>query len=258
MTTPAFVGIDVAFSKGNRLPISVCRSENGKLIPLPLKKDKLLLPPRGRGNKLALVESEVESFSQEVLQYLRDIEREHRLHIEMIAIDAPRSHKKEGQERRECEKAMDKRGINCFATPSRNEFDEIIKKAERHLDGGGSESTLPHANQLWMLVGFSLFRVLGKAYTCIEVYPQAIVATLGCSSLHKTTPEGYGAQLESIARRTGWAAEDLEPNLAMMGFGAKHDKMDAFMSAWIASLPVVARKPCGDGLDDTIWVPKAT
>ena len=254
--TPAYVGIDVAFSKTKRLPISVCIKKDGKLSPLPLRNEKDLLPPKGKGNRLALNEDVVESFSDEVLHYLQEVERRHNVNIERIAIDAPRSYKKAGQRRRLCEVAMDEMGISCFATPSKDEFKLIRAKVEKHLSQGGAENNIPHANQLWMLVGFSLFRKLSKVYECIEVYPQAIVNALGCSASHKTAEEGYMLQLQSIAKETGWVPDALLPELNRMGFGASHDKLDAFMSAWVASLPDNSRKACGEPPDDVIWVPR--
>jgi len=157
-------------------------------------------------------------------------------------------------------KAMDDIGISCFATPSQEEFQQIREKVKKHMVEDTRETHIPHANQLWMLVGFSLFGTLGKAFgqnKLIEVYPQAIVNALGCSELHKTTDDGFKMQLQTIAKATGWSSPDaLLGELRKMGFGAKHDKLDAFMSAWVASLPDDARKACGMPPDDAIWVPK--
>jgi hypothetical protein len=65
---------------------------------------------------------------------------------------------KAGEKRREAEKALDAAGISCFTTPSAETFDFIKHKVKTHLDTGGAENRLPHANQLWMLVGFELFK----------------------------------------------------------------------------------------------------
>lgn len=254
----AYVGIDLSFRKGKPLPVSVCVKNDGILIPLPLR-EKHLLPPKGKGNLLALDETLVEAFSREVLQFLRKVEESKGVRIEMIAIDAPRNYKT-GLARRQCEKAMDDMGISCFATPSLREFDEIREKVKKHMVEDGRETHIPHANQLWMLVGFSLFRTLGKAFgqnKLIEVYPQAIVNALECSELHKTTEDGFLVQLRTIAKATGWISpDDFLCELNKKGYGAKHDKLDAFMSAWVASLPVDARKACGAPPDDVIWVPE--
>ena len=69
---------------------------------------------------------------------------------------------------------MDNAGISCFTTPDAEQFERIREKALAHLRGGGAENRLPHANQLWMLVGFELFSALGQIWECRETYPQAI------------------------------------------------------------------------------------
>ena len=55
---------------------------------------------------------------------------------------------------------MDQRGISCFATPSRAEFEKIRDKAKKHLAKGLPIPRLPHANQLWILAGFEIFTAL--------------------------------------------------------------------------------------------------
>ena len=92
---------------------------------------------------------------------------------------------------------MDRRRISCIATPSELEFEQIRRKAIRHLENGGAEARMPHANQIWMLVGFELFRLLGREYRCIEVFPQAIVRRLGAGGHHKTTRTGIRERLGS-------------------------------------------------------------
>ena len=44
--------------------------------------------------------------------------------------------------------------------------------------------------------------------------------------------------------------------IAQQGYGSAHDKLDAFMAAWVASLPEDDVVPCGDPPNDVIWIPK--
>ena len=251
----AYVGIDVAFAKKKRLPVSICIVQGGRLTPVPLRFGIKLRPPAGKGNKKALNADLVEQFCRDTLQYLHDVETACSVKIQRIAIDAPSDYRRENLPIRKADAAMNENGISCFKTPSESDFENIRKKVAKHLEKGGPESRIPHANQLWMLVGFGLFRVLRKAgYECLEVYPQAIVRSFGCSE-HKTKKHGFNDQLARVAERTGWNAGELRAALGKMGFGSWHDKLDAFMSAWVASLTKEDRMPCGEELDDVIWVP---
>ena len=96
---------------------------------------------------------------------------------------------------------------------------------------------LPHSNQLWMLVGFALFQELSKLAECIEVFSQAIVRAIGAGDIHKFKREGLQAQISATARFTGWPdGGQLESCLERSGHGPKQDKLDAYLSAWVASL----------------------
>lgn len=251
-----FAGIDVAFAKGKRLPIVVCTKESRRLVPLKLREFHDALPPRGRGNRIALDPEAVNVFAVEALQYVRAIEKAYRLRLRRIAIDAPSCYKREGVVRRSAEVAMDERRINCFATPSETEFEKIRDKAIRHLDDGGPESRLPHANQLWMLVGFALFEVLKKHYDCIEVFPQAIADALQARKIHKSKSKGVCSQLTSVAKYSRWPLDDEQMDLRQIAFGSLHDKLDAYLSAWVASLSEGDRLACGDQPADVIWIPR--
>lgn len=252
----AFVGIDVAFAKKKRLPICICVNDHGRLTPLELRKLKDVLPPKGLGNKAALDGKIVEQYSVEAVEYIKRVEERCNIRVQRIAIDAPSAYKQEHIRRRSAEIVMDERGISCFATPSKSEFNEIIAKARRHLDNGGAENNIPHANQLWMLIGFALFQALGKEYECIEVFPQAIVRELGESKIHKSKPQGYLSQVEALSTKIGWGSSELSQKLMSIGYGSKHDKLDALLSAWVASLPPEDRIACGRLPDDVIWIPK--
>jgi predicted nuclease with RNAse H fold len=256
MTLAAFAGIDVAFAKGKRLPIVVCVREGSRLVPLLLRDFREALPPRGRGNRIALDPKAVNVFALEALEYLRAVEKAYDLRLQRIAIDAPSCYKREGIVRRAAEVAMDKQRISCFATPNRKQFDEIKNKVRLHLDSGLPENRMPHANQLWMLVGFALFEVLKEYYDCIEVFPQAIANALQAGKVHKSKSEGISRQLTAVANHSGWPLDQERMGLSKIAFGSMHDKLDAYLSAWVASLSSEDCFACGVEPSDVIWLPR--
>jgi hypothetical protein len=249
----AFAGIDLAFAKKKRLPVCLCKRENGRLIPFPLDKHNAPIPPRGRGNAASIKLSDVDEFAKETVNYLRDLESHFCVSITRIAIDAPSEPRLESLKRRSAESALDHEGISCFTTPSALEFEVKVARAKAHLNGGGSESTLPAANQLWMQVGFALFKQLRTKWECLEVYPQATMHVLGASKLHKSKKEGLSAQMKAIVQYTGWDVPIAA--LKRVVCGPAHDGLDAYSSAWIASLDPKERQPLGIPPDDVIWVP---
>lgn len=251
-----FVGIDVACAKGKRLPLVVARRSAGRLEPLHLGEARFPKPPVGRGNVAALNDASNREFAQDVVDYLRVIERTEAGTIRRIAIDAPRVPAPASGGLRLSEAALAKRGIQFFRTPSASDFALIRSLCESHLRGGGAISRLPHANKLWMLVGFALFESLGRQWECLEVFPQAIVCVLDAAEFHKGTKEGLRAQLEAAAHRTGWKSETLRNELMSSSFGSPHDRLDAFLSSWVASLAEDERVPLGDSPEDSIWVPR--
>jgi predicted nuclease with RNAse H fold len=247
----AYCGIDVAFAKRKWLPVAVCTSNGSALRALPLRGTRQA--PRGLGNRAALDPNLVAGFARATLDYLRRIERTHSVSINRVAIDAPRDYAPEGQ-RRLAEAAMDRAGISCFATPSRAQFELIRKKAEAHLSVGGAESRLPHANQLWMLVGFEIFRVLEPHFDCIEVFPQAAFRALDSAIAHKSGSNGLARQIELLSMATGLSIQSIDHS----SDGARHDRTDARLAAWIASLNPQSLAIHGDGRRDTIWSVAAT
>lgn len=251
----AYVGIDVACAKKKALPISVCVQRGAKLVPLPLKTVQAT-PPRGGGNVLALESSWRTDFAAQAETYLRHIEDVFSVQISRIAIDAPSEPCSANSARREAERALDARRISCFTTPSATAFKVIEEKARAHLSAGGPQNRLPHANQLWMLVGFALFERLSQTWSCLEIYPQATVALLGCGALHKSSPSGLSAQTKAVGEKLGWEAKDFEQALRASGFGQLHDQFDAYLAAWIASLDEREREPLGVPPADAIWVPR--
>ena len=174
VTRDVFVGIDVAFAKKKRLPVSVCEIRNDLLIPLPLRTD-FEKPPAGSGNKAALQETVRKEFATAVAEWLKLLAKRKGLRIRRIAIDAPSDYCSSGVARRLSEQSLDQSGISCFATPTKHQFIEKIRVSLAHLARGGAEANMPNANQIWMLVGFDLFTALKSAgFECIETYPQAI------------------------------------------------------------------------------------
>lgn len=82
---------------------------------------------------------------------------------------------------------------------------EHMARVRQHLQDGGTQATIPCANQLWMLFGFELFTALSVAgWPCIEVYPQATVRAIGVGEQHKSTAGAVLEQLEAAAPHTGW------------------------------------------------------
>ncbi len=256
MIRDVFVGIDVAFAKSKRLPISVCVMQGTELKPILLRTgfDK---PPAGAGNRLALQLDVRQAFADAVGHWLQKLENDMRLKIQRIAIDAPSDYCTHGLTRRLCEQALDSSGISCFATPTKDQFEAKIRVSHSHLMAGGKEANMPNANQIWMLVGFELFSRLSHAgFTCIETYPQAIVRALNAHSSHKSTEDGFTGQLKRAALATGYSSSSaLQSDLDLMGFGSRHDKLDAFLSAWVASLPPDQEKVFGSRPNDAIVVP---
>lgn len=254
----AFAGIDVAFAKSKRLPVCLCVWNDQRLIPLPLAAGGVPEPPRGHGNVASIDPSVVASFADESALYLRLLEKRFGVSIRRIAIDAPSDPRRDCLRRRLAEIAMDQQHISCFATPSASEFEAIRVKVRDYLTAGGVESRLPHSNQLWMLVGFALFKRLRVDWECLEVFPQATMRILGANSIHKGKAGGVQAQLEAVSRQTGWPEPPVPEFLETLKKVARaqlHDALDAYSSAWVAALDPEKRCALGSPPNDAIWVP---
>jgi hypothetical protein len=255
MTMDAFAGIDVAFQKGKRLPVAVCTWDADRFVPLPVTGRDAPHPPRGAGNAAALDSVAVTRFADDTATYLRLLEAHFGVRIRRVAIDAPSDPRADKLKRRRAEEALDARRVNCFATPSAAEFVQIREKVRAHLRAGGAKSRLPHANQLWMLVGFALFERLRHDWECLEVFPQATVRALGAGATHKSKPGGVLAQLAAVARLTGWPSPPTESALRTVAYGPTHDRLDAYLAAWVAGLQPDQRSALGDPPHDVIWIP---
>lgn len=81
------------------------------------------------------------------------------------------------------------------------------------------------------------------------MFPGAIVRTFNAAVSHKTTAEGFMEQLRIL--RNGVLVEDNE--FAKSSCGTSHDRLDALLSALVASMDHATRIAFGDGHRDTIW-----
>ena len=251
----AYAGIDVAFAKNKRLPLVVCLRRERMLEPIRLRRFATK-PPVGHGNaRIVLDRQSVARFADDTAAYLRTVESIFKIRIRRVAIDAPSDPKVDGASRRQCEIGLDQQRISCITTPSLAQFEAIRKKASRHLELGGAESRIPAANQLWMLVGFALFRRLRQDWECLEVFPQAIASVLGAHHVHKSIRDGLLTQLEAVAKKTHWPIMNGIASLTDIGYGSYHDRLDAYLSAWVASLDDSGRLPIGNPPNDAIWIP---
>jgi hypothetical protein len=152
---------------------------------------------------------------------------------------------------------LDRAGISCFATPGAEEFEWILEKVKRRLALGGREDRIPHANQLWMLAGFALFRELSRLVPCLGVFPQATIRVVGRGQVHKSEAGAVYDQLRAVIRHTGWTpGQNGNPTLSEIACGAPHDQLDAYLSAWVASLEAPDRVCYGVPPDDAIWIPR--
>jgi hypothetical protein len=216
-----------------------------------------LVPPRGIGNAASLDTEALRQFARDAKDYVAKVCDRLRLHPARIGIDAPSAPSDGAILRRAAEVALDRAGISCFATPSADDFYRIRVKVQRHLAVGGAESRIPHANQLWMLAGFAIFEELSRIAPCLEVFPQATVRAMGAGQNHKSTRGAAGAQLAAATRHVGWPlGAECEDALCEIAWGASHDQLDAYLSAWVAGLDESDRMAYGSPPKDAIWVPK--
>ncbi len=252
---PAWVGIDVACAKGKHLPVVVCVRTDGALHPLPLRQLETL-PPQGEGNARVIDPEFCHDFAARTKAYLHEVERHFGVRIERVAIDAPSSPKPPGAMSRHCERSLQASGISCYPTPDAQAFDAMRRDARAHLAGGGAVARIPGAFRLWMMLGFALFRELGQEWECLEVFPQATIRRLGSGAIHKSHSAGLDHQLDAVAAAFGKSRLELDAQLESACLGPRHDRLDAFLCAWVASLDEQDREAFGDPPDDVIWVPK--
>lgn len=256
MAIDAYVGIDVAIRKERRLPIVIAVHRQGALVPLPLKDWSGSLPPIGPGNEGILDEGIAERYAENASSYVKVVARQFGLCIRRVAIDAPGCHCGDGSTRRDAEAELDAAGIRYYATPTKGEFDRIVREAKNYRDSGGDMQRLPNANRLWMRAGFALFDVLRRDWDCIETYPQAIARGLKAATVHKRRRHAYETQLAAASAHTGWPVEANDPVVGRIAFGAPDDRVDAYLSCWVASLESEQRNAFGPRDGRGIWVPR--
>ena len=254
--TSIFVGIDVACGRGKRLPI--CFVETGeRLRPLASRAD-LADFPLGPGNVEIEQPNPFAETARKVSDEIVALATREGWRIERIAIDAPAAPPRKGERRSEL--ALRERRMSVFSTPTDEKWRQIVASCKAHLDRGESPARLPHANKIWMLYGFELYRGLRERLKVpvIETYPYAIVRSLILNPQHKKQDAGYQSQLEAVAARTGWpTGGELEDALKASVPGTRDDRLDAFMAAWVASLSDADLHAYGDRSDpdDSVWGP---
>ncbi|MDW5286708.1 DUF429 domain-containing protein [Alteromonas macleodii] len=252
-----FIGIDVACAKGKYLPLVICTQENGRLIPLPLAKYQIK-PPRGLGNALTLHDKVNQAFANDVANYIETVCESFHLNPIRIGIDSPLRPRDNNLNRRFAEQALDSSGISCYTTPSTDDFEAIKAKGIAHLQSNKPIQNLPHAHQIFMLLGFALNEGLSKVAECIEVYPHATVKQLGVADIHKSKGNQAELQLSAMSHYTGWPRNNDDWEQAdNICLGPMHDRVDAYSAAWVASLSEQERICFGDPeKGDAIWIPK--
>lgn len=253
----AFVGIDVAISRTKRLPIVIAVRKGSDLVPLPLAQ-RPERPPHGMGNRGILEPGAARHYAQQAVAYVQEVAKAEGLRVVRVAIDAPSDYCSPRRSCRQAEAALGGAGISYFKTPTRSRFAEITTLAQAHLRRGRPASQMPHANKLWMLAGFELFRAFGRLAECREVYPQAIACALGCAGRHKAQDHAWLTQLKAASVLTGWPNRNHARSTLHIAWGNSHDRVDAYLAAWVASLPTRALKPFGAPPDDVIWNPKVS
>jgi hypothetical protein len=250
----AFAGIDVAVALSKRLPVVVCVRDRGRLTPLPLA-GAASRPPRGIGNvAVALDAAATPAFAADAAAYLHAVEAEYGVAVRRIAIDAPRGPAPAGT-LRVSEAGLAARGVPFYVTPDEAGWARVREQVRAHLATGGPAGRLPQANRLWMLAGFALFSRLEQEWECLEAFPHATGLVLGAAGECKLTPAGHDGRLAAVAVRTGWPDPPLAGAVDGIAFGARHDKLDAYLCAWVASLDESEREGVGGPPDDTIWLP---
>ena len=61
--------------------------------------------------------------------------------------------------------------------------------------------------------------------------------------------------VQNAKKYTGWPTSVSTESLNNIGYGSFHDKLDAYLAAWIASLKTSEREALGKPPDDVIWLP---
>ncbi len=256
--TTVYCGIDVACARRKALPTCfVAVRHDGALLPLVVPRPLLALLPRGPGNVAVMDEAPFRTLATTAVHAIGEICKAMGWLLERVAIDAPAA--PPARAPRLSEVAIGNAGMSVFQTPGISAWPDILARSRQHLRAERPLAYLPNANLIWMQFGFELFTAcraeLGAEV--IEVYPHAIARRLAPDCLHKSKEAGYQPQLAAMAAASGWAPTALEQALKTAVSGSRHDRLDAFMAAFVASLPAIGRRAYGDAADpnDAIWVP---
>jgi hypothetical protein len=178
-----YLGIDVACAAGKRLPICVVSAED-PLTPLMISKSLVRLIPRGVGNKEVFSPEPFRAVAAQIASVIKHLVSEIGWRVERIALDAPSG---PPIVQRQSEDELRRCGLSCFRTPPKSAWTDIRIECANHIQRGGSVSTLPYANKIWMLFGFELFSSLRREFPIevIETYPFAVVRELLPACAHR-------------------------------------------------------------------------
>lgn len=207
-----FVGIDVACAKRKRLPICFTTFSGHRLEPLEVPRELTARLPVGRGNDQITQDNPFRSEAKTIADVLNDIAEKQAWRIVRVSIDAPAAAPLTNSRRSEL--SLRRCGLSSFLTPDTDGWNRIRQVCQEHLQAGKPLNRFPHANKIWMLFGFEIFKALRAkgSSDVIEVYPYAIVRALLDECPHKATPEGYRRQLDAVATATGWNRNSLSPD----------------------------------------------
>jgi predicted nuclease with RNAse H fold len=210
---PVFVGINVACAKRKRLPICFTTFNGNRLEPLEVPPELTARLPVGRGNDQITQDNPFKTEAEIVADVLDDIAVKLAWRIVRVAIDAPAFKPMTGSRRSKL--SLRRCGLSSFLTPDTDGWNRIRQMCQEHLQAGKPLNRVPHANKIWMLFGFEIFKALRAKGTSdvIEVYPYATVRALLDECPHKATPGGYRRQLDAVATATGWNGNSLESRL---------------------------------------------
>jgi hypothetical protein len=120
--------------------------------------------PLGRGNREILEEHPFRAAAAVVAETLKEAAKNRGWKIVRVAIDAPAAPPSSGE--RSAERDLRNRGLSSFQTPHEAAWRNIVQSCQTHNLDGGELSRMPHANKIWMLYGFELFKALRAMSAC--------------------------------------------------------------------------------------------
>lgn len=250
MENKVFIGIDLSVVKSKR-PSVLFMSEDLKPISVAGIKHK---PPLGIGNAGCLDTNVVSGYVRGIVDYIKQVQDILQLQIGKIAIDSPSMYRSSNVAIRSSEKELMSDGYTLYKTPTKAELSAAVKKLQAEVSKFGSIQSPYYSNLLWIIPGIQLFKELGKTYTCIETFPNAIVKQLDKNIGHKSNTEELYKQIGLFCKYLNIDKEELQRDLQTACVGSLHDRFDAYLCAWAASLPTEKIKIYG-AENDTIHIP---